>query len=179
MSYYKNQYVPTTVEATTSASTIDALLDNETAQNRAEPWNKLNKTMKIQKINAYAAKYAAENNVSEEDLRKFLMNCLDKSRLQNTKDIKNGEERKQCVFSCKWEKRKTNIKKQRYQSLKNICLLEEGGMTREKTESRRAWTKAAAAAAVAARRAAAAAAAAQRAAAAAPPAAHARARPSD
>jgi hypothetical protein len=97
MSYYKNQYVPTTVEATTSASTIDALLDNETAQNRAEPWNKLNKTMKIQKINAYAAKYAAENNVSEEDLRKFLMNCLDKSRLQNTKDIKYDKGKQEIV----------------------------------------------------------------------------------
>jgi GH25 family lysozyme M1 (1,4-beta-N-acetylmuramidase) len=97
MSYYKNQYVPTTVEASTSQSTVDALLDTETANNRAEPWNKLNKTMKIQKINAYATKYAAENNVAEEELRKFLMNCLDKSRLQNTKDIKYDKVKQEIV----------------------------------------------------------------------------------
>jgi len=97
MSYYKNQYVPTTVEAANSQTTVDALLDNETAHNRAEPWNKLNKTVKIQKINAYATKYAAENNTSEAELRRFLMNCLDKSRLQNTKDVKYDKVKQEIV----------------------------------------------------------------------------------
>jgi hypothetical protein len=97
MSYYKNQYVPTSVEAANSQKTVDALLDNETAHNRAEPWNKLNKTVKIQKINAFAAKYASDNNTSEEELRKFLMNCLDKLRLQNTKDVKYDKVKQEIV----------------------------------------------------------------------------------
>lgn len=97
MSYYKNQYVPTTVEAANSQTAVDALLDTETAQNRAEPWNKLNKTVKIQKINAFAAKYAAESNTSEDVLRRFLMTCLDKSRLQNTKDVKYDKVKQEII----------------------------------------------------------------------------------
>jgi hypothetical protein len=97
MSYYKNQYVPTTVEVSASQSNIDTLLDNETAHNQTEPWNKLNKTMKIHKINAFASRYAAENKLSEDELRRFLINCLDKSRLQNTKDVKYDKVKQEIV----------------------------------------------------------------------------------
>lgn len=97
MSYYKNQYVPATIEVTPPKVSIDVLLDNETAHNQAEPWNKLNKTMKIQKINAFASKYATENKLAEDELRRFLINCLDKSRLQNTKDVKYDRAKQEIV----------------------------------------------------------------------------------
>ena len=100
MSYYKNQYIPTVVEVSTSQKTLDALLDNETQQNRAEPWNKLNKTIKIQKINSYADKYASENGMSEEEagtLKRFLLNCLDKSRLQKTKDVQYDKVKQEII----------------------------------------------------------------------------------
>ena len=100
MSYYKSQYIPTIVEVSTSQTMIDALLESETQQNRAEPWNKLNKTMKIQKINNYAYKYASENGMNEEEadtLKRFLINCLDKSRLQKTKDVQYDKTKQEII----------------------------------------------------------------------------------
>jgi hypothetical protein len=100
MSYYKNQYIPTIIEASTSQSTLDTLLDNETQQNRAEQWNKLNKTIKIQKINIYADKYASENGMNEEEsdtLKRFLLNCLDKARLQKTKDVQYDKVKQEII----------------------------------------------------------------------------------
>ena len=36
---------------------VDHILENEIQQNKNETWNKLNKTVKIQKLHEYADKY--------------------------------------------------------------------------------------------------------------------------
>ena len=40
-----------------STVNIDDILDNENSQNKTESWNKLNKTLKIQKLHYFSEKY--------------------------------------------------------------------------------------------------------------------------
>ena len=49
-----------TEESTFSA--IDQLLENEKQQNKKDAWNKIDKTVKIQKLHEFAEKYGKENN---------------------------------------------------------------------------------------------------------------------
>lgn len=73
-----------------SASDIDALLDNEKLHNKSESWNKLNKTTKIQKLHQYAEKYGKEQGYSAKEvkmLKLFFSESLDREKLQKTKDV--------------------------------------------------------------------------------------------
>lgn len=79
-----------------SFSTIDQMLENEKIQNKKEAWNKLNKTVKIQKLHEYAEKYGKEHSIPVKDIKSlkvFFSDCLDKNKLQKTKDIVYDKER--------------------------------------------------------------------------------------
>lgn len=69
---------------------IDALLENEKQKNKCDSWNKLDKTVKTQKLHAFAEKYGGEHNYPAKDiksLKAFFINCLEKAKLQKTKDV--------------------------------------------------------------------------------------------
>ena len=69
---------------------IDALLENEKQKNKCDSWNKLDKTVKTQKLHAFAEKYGREHNYPAKDiksLKAFFINCLEKAKLQKTKDV--------------------------------------------------------------------------------------------
>jgi hypothetical protein len=69
---------------------IDALLENEKQKNKNDSWNKLDKTLKTQKLHAFAEKYGKDNGypVKEvKNLKMFFVDCLNKSKLQKTKDV--------------------------------------------------------------------------------------------
>jgi hypothetical protein len=71
-------------------SIIDNLLENEKIHNKSETWNKLDKTIKIQKLHMFAEKYGKEHTIPIKDiknLKMFFIDCLDKSKLQKTKDV--------------------------------------------------------------------------------------------
>ena len=60
---YKNiihSFASTTVED--NSINIDQLLELEKQHNKTEQWNKLDKTVKIQKLHQYAEKYGKEHN---------------------------------------------------------------------------------------------------------------------
>ena len=66
---------------------INALLEQETRSNKADSWNKLNKTLKLQKLHAFSENYCKSNNMSQKDvklLKQFFSSCLDEHRLQKT-----------------------------------------------------------------------------------------------
>lgn len=74
----------------TTVSNIDSMLENEKQKNKVDSWNKLDKTVKIQKLHAFAEKYGKEHNYPAKDvkgLKTFFVECLDKSKLQKTKDV--------------------------------------------------------------------------------------------
>ena len=76
-----------------SASNLDSLdkfLEHEKTTNANEPWSKLDKTVKLKKLTAFADNYKKTNNLTEteyETLINFFRECLDKKKLQRVKDI--------------------------------------------------------------------------------------------
>jgi hypothetical protein len=86
----------TSISATTTytnavnMNAIDALLENEKQKNKCDSWNKLDKTVKTQKLHAFAEKYGKEHNYPAKDvknLKTFFVGCLEKAKLQKTKDV--------------------------------------------------------------------------------------------
>jgi hypothetical protein len=71
-------------------SNIDALLENEKQKNKSDSWNKLDKTVKTQKLHAFAEKYGKDNGYPAKEVKNmkmFFVDCLNKSKLQKTKEV--------------------------------------------------------------------------------------------
>jgi hypothetical protein len=79
---------------------IDSLLEKEKLHNKSEAWNKLDKTIKIQKLHIFAEKYGKENNLPVKDiksLKAFFIDCLEKNKLQKTKDVNYDKEKREII----------------------------------------------------------------------------------
>jgi hypothetical protein len=73
-----------------SFSALDTLLENEKQQNKKDAWNKIDKTVKIQKLHEFAERYGREHTLPIKDikgLKLFFSDSLDKAKLQKTKDV--------------------------------------------------------------------------------------------
>lgn len=71
-------------------SAMDFLLEKEKIHNKTETWNKLNKTIKIQKLHTFAEKYGKDNMLPVKDIKSlklFFIDSLNKNKLQKTKDV--------------------------------------------------------------------------------------------
>ena len=71
-------------------SNLDKFLENEKNNNANEPWCKLNKTIKMKKLQEYVTTYKEENELSDdegESLFVFLKDCIDRKKLQRVKDV--------------------------------------------------------------------------------------------
>jgi hypothetical protein len=98
LSYPSNQRAGSEVPSGSMATltTIDQILENEKQQNKAEAWNKLDKTVKMQKLHAYADKYGRDHGYSAKgthDLKVFFSGCLERNKLQKTKEVIYDKER--------------------------------------------------------------------------------------
>jgi len=63
---------------------IDGLLESEKKSMSAEPWNKLDKRLKIQKLHAFAEKYGKEHGLPAKEvkgLKTFFSECLAKDKM--------------------------------------------------------------------------------------------------
>jgi hypothetical protein len=71
-------------------SNLDKFLENDKINNGNEPWCKLNKTIKMKKLQDYVQNYKKDNNFSDEEselLMIFLKDCIDRKKLQRVKDV--------------------------------------------------------------------------------------------
>lgn len=71
-------------------SNLDKFLENEKNNNANEPWCKLNKTIKMKKLQEYVAVYKEDNNLAQDEcelLIAFLKDCIDRKKLQRVKDV--------------------------------------------------------------------------------------------
>jgi len=71
-------------------NTIDALLEKERQQNKAEPWSKLDKTVKMQKLHHFAERYGKDHAFPVKEikmLKTFFNDCLEKNKLNKTKSV--------------------------------------------------------------------------------------------
>jgi hypothetical protein len=69
---------------------IDFILENEKQTNKQDTWTKLDKTVKTQKLHIFSEKYGRDNSLPVKDvktLKTFFTECLDKNKLQKTKDV--------------------------------------------------------------------------------------------
>lgn len=69
---------------------IDQLLETEKNNNKTESWNKLNKTVKIQKLHGFAEKYGREQGLPVKEVRNlktFFVDCVEKKKLLKTKEV--------------------------------------------------------------------------------------------
>ena len=75
---------------TNDISNLDLLLDKESRQNKKESWNKLDKSVKMDKINGYINTLTTKHklNVTEKKtLKEYLSSTLDKKSLHRNKDV--------------------------------------------------------------------------------------------
>ncbi len=94
---YKNILTTTTAthEDNSSINRIDEMLETEKKNMNSEPWNKLDKRLKIQKLHAYAEKYGKENSLPAKEvkaLKTFFSSCLTKDKLAKVKDVDYDKE---------------------------------------------------------------------------------------
>jgi hypothetical protein len=94
---YKNILTQPSFEetATNSMNKIDEMLETEKKSMNSEPWNKLDKRLKIQKLHAYAEKYGKENGLPMKEvkgLKTFFSACLTKDKLAKVKDVDYNKE---------------------------------------------------------------------------------------
>jgi hypothetical protein len=94
---YKNILTQPSFEetATNSMNKIDEMLETEKKSMNLEPWNKLDKRLKIQKLHAYAEKYGKENSLPIKEvkgLKAFFSTCLTKDKLAKVKDVEYNKE---------------------------------------------------------------------------------------
>jgi len=71
-------------------SNLETFLNEEMKNNDSDPWCKLNKTIKIQKMIEFVEIYKIDNVLSNEEsqlLINFLKDCLDKKKLLRVKDV--------------------------------------------------------------------------------------------
>jgi hypothetical protein len=69
---------------------IDDILTRESKSNQKLPWNKLDKTAKIQRLSLYADNYCEQESLSpnyRRELKKYFTECLERKKLQNSKEI--------------------------------------------------------------------------------------------
>lgn len=74
---------------------LDMLLERESNMNKAEPWSKLDKTLKLNKLNDYVMTLTKEHKLTTTEIKtikKELYNALDKKQLQRVKDVNYDKE---------------------------------------------------------------------------------------
>mgnify|MGYP006899650249 CR=1 FL=1 len=71
-------------------SNLDKFLEAEQINNNSEPWCKLNKTIKVKKLDEYTEVYSDGNKLDANEcqiLATFLKDSLDKKKLSRVKDV--------------------------------------------------------------------------------------------
>ena len=69
---------------------INNFLEKETTNSKGESWNKMDKTGKIKLLNEYVDSIIEKHNLEPNDisdLKKYLIDSLDKKKLQHVKDV--------------------------------------------------------------------------------------------
>tara|TARA_B110000858_G_C17688903_1_gene420318 strand:- start:176 stop:682 length:507 start_codon:yes stop_codon:yes gene_type:complete len=77
-------------ETTPNTSNIERFLEKELEMNINKPWTKLGKGTKLKKINEYILSFSKEKEYTVERtvvLKRYLLNCLERKKLQKTKDV--------------------------------------------------------------------------------------------
>ena len=75
---------------------IELFLTKEKNQNKNKPWNKIGKTKKIKIINNFIKSYIKKQKLDKgkaSSLKVFLLNCIERKKLQKIKDVNYNKEK--------------------------------------------------------------------------------------
>ena len=121
---------------------LDKFLENEKTNNISEPWCKLNKPLKLVKIQDYINVYKTANNLSPEDadlLNSFLKECIEHKKLQRVKDVIYDKETgiikdipALCYVKLKKHFTLKNMDAKRVSTLKSLAPKKTQGTVRNK-----------------------------------------------
>jgi hypothetical protein len=107
---------------TNEVSNLDLMLDNESKQNKKESWNKLDKSVKMTKVNEYIDTLVEKHNLSldeQNNLKDYLSSSLDKKSLHKNKDVvyikETGKLESIPILQFNNVTRKFSLKKQQQQ----------------------------------------------------------------
>lgn len=81
-------------------SMIDQMLETEKQRNKTDAWNKIDKTQKTLILHAFAEKYGREHGLPVKEIKRlktFFSECLDKAKLQKTKDVVYNKETREIT----------------------------------------------------------------------------------
>ena len=81
---------PIDVKTKDNILNLDEIIKQDKINNEKLPWNKLNKTVKLKKINDYITSYSKCNEISNDvsdELKILLYTSIDNKMLQKAKDI--------------------------------------------------------------------------------------------
>lgn len=73
-----------------TSENLDSFLDNERENIKKETWSRLDKTIKIQKLDEYVDSIIEKNQLTEDEvagLKLYLANSIDRKKLQCVKDV--------------------------------------------------------------------------------------------
>lgn len=79
---------------------IDQMLETEKQRNKTDAWNKIDKTQKTLILHAFAEKYGREHGLPVKEIKRlksFFSECLDKAKLQKTKDVVYNKETREIT----------------------------------------------------------------------------------
>ena len=77
-------------ETTPNTANIEFFLESEKESNKTKPWRKLSKAIKLKKLRKYSEEYCKEHDLPESkvpELKKYLIQCLERKKLQRQKDV--------------------------------------------------------------------------------------------
>lgn len=124
---------------TNDISNLDLLLDKEIKQNKQETWNKLDKSIKMEKINNYIETLTSKHkltNAEQKSLKVYLSSALDKKNLYKNKEVDYIKEsgKLENIPSLQFNNttRKFSLKK----STTHVSTAKALGPTRKKNRSR-------------------------------------------
>ena len=128
-----------TVSITNDIEKLDILLDEENAHNKKESWNKLDKSVKMNKINEYIKTLTINYKLVAAEiktLKEFLSSNLDKKNLLKNKDVTYIKESGKLENIPNLDFNNTSRKFMLKRSTQHVSTLKALGPTRSKTKSR-------------------------------------------
>ena len=101
-SKYKNmiQAPSLSYDGESDYAAIEEMLEQEKIKNKADTWNKLDKTQKIQKLHSFAERYGKDHTLPVKEiknLKAFFVDSLDKGKLQKAKDVNYNKDTREIV----------------------------------------------------------------------------------
>ena len=138
---------PNTKEYSESASMkkfdeIVSMQHNVQSQTVGKPWSKLDKITKIKKLSEYVDQYSSTHELTEikqQQLHKYLRECLDRKKLQRMKDIVYDKENDVIknipglTFNNSAQRFTLKVKEKKDSTLKNLTKVRKPRRTKKQT----------------------------------------------